>query len=49
MTTVPLYRLYNHGKDGTPNHRYTIEPGVVSAMVAQGWTNEGAVMCVGTP
>jgi uncharacterized delta-60 repeat protein len=37
----PLYRLYNNGVGGAPNHRYTVDPATVDAMVAQGWTVEG--------
>lgn len=40
--TVALYRLYNNGKGGAPNHRYTTELGTRSAMLAQGWIAEGA-------
>jgi hypothetical protein len=39
--TVPLYRLYNDGKSGAPNHRYTIHPSVRTAMIAAGWIPEG--------
>jgi len=39
---LPLYRLYNDGKDGAPNHRYTLDTGVRAVMVAFGWTMEGA-------
>jgi hypothetical protein len=37
----PLYRLYNVGMGGSPNHRYTTSLDVRSAMVAQGWISEG--------
>lgn len=39
--TVPLYRLYNNGKGGAPNHRYTTSPDLFNAMRAQGWVAEG--------
>jgi hypothetical protein len=39
--TVPLYRLYNDGKSGAPNHRYTTSMNIQSDMVAQGWIPEG--------
>ena len=39
--TQPLYRAYNDGKGGAPNHRYTTEPAVLDAMIAQGWVMEG--------
>jgi hypothetical protein len=40
--TVPLYRLYNDGQGGAPNHRYTTELDVRQAMMAQGWVPEGS-------
>ena len=40
--TVPLYRLYNDGQSGAPNHRYTTQPTIRAQMVAQGWIPEGA-------
>ena len=40
--TVPLYRLYNDGKAGAPNHRYTTSLAVRVEMVAQGWIPEGS-------
>ncbi len=39
---VPLYRLYNNGQSGAPNHRYTTRPSIRSAMLAQGWIAEGS-------
>jgi hypothetical protein len=39
--TVPLYRSYNNGQGGAPNHRYTTDAGVLAQMVGQGWTAEG--------
>ncbi len=39
--TQPLYRAYNDGKSGAPNHRYTTDPAVLDAMIAQGWIMEG--------
>ena len=39
--TQPLFRVYNNGMSGAPNHRYTTDPAVVDAMIAQGWTMEG--------
>jgi len=35
--TMPLYRLYNDGKSGAPNHRYTIHTSVRATMIAAGW------------
>jgi len=37
--TTAIYRLYNNRSDA--NHRYTDDPGVVAAMVAQGYILEG--------
>jgi hypothetical protein len=42
----PLYRAYNNGKGGDPNHRYATDHAVIDAMVAQGWIDEGVAMCV---
>ena len=39
--TVPLYRLYNNGMGGAPNHRYTTSLEVFNAMLAAGWVFEG--------
>ena len=39
--TVALYRAYNNGQGGAPNHRYTTSLAALTAMIAQGWTFEG--------
>jgi len=39
--TVPLYRLYNNGMGGAPNHRYTTSATVLNQMIAAGWIFEG--------
>ena len=39
--TRPLYRAYNNGMGAAPNHRYTTDPAVLDAMIAQGWVMEG--------
>ncbi len=39
--SVPLYRLYNNGQGGAPNHRYTRDVAIVNQMTAQGWVIEG--------
>jgi hypothetical protein len=39
--TMPLYRLYNNGMSGAPNHRYTIHTSVRASMIAAGWVPEG--------
>jgi hypothetical protein len=48
--TAPIYRLYNNGEGGAPNHRYTTVGTVRDNMVAAGWVIEGngpgfAFMC----
>ena len=39
--TVALYRLYNNGMGGAPNHRYTTNATTFSQMIAAGWVYEG--------
>jgi len=39
--TTPLYRLYNNGMGGAPNHRFTTNRAVVQTMIGQGWVPEG--------
>jgi uncharacterized delta-60 repeat protein len=39
--TVPLYRAYNAGMGGAPNHRYTTRATVLDQMLARGWIFEG--------
>jgi len=39
--TMPVYRFYNNGLGGAPNHRYTTSPAIRAAMFSQGWTPEG--------
>ena len=48
--TVPVYRMYNNGQSGAPNHRYTTDLNVRTKMLADGWIPEGAgtvgvIMC----
>ena len=38
---IPVYRLYNAGQGGAPNHRYTSDRDVRARMLAQGWVPEG--------
>ena len=40
--TVPVFRLYNQGKSGAPNHRYTTSETTQGYMLADGWIREGA-------
>ena len=37
----PLYRLYNNGQSGAPNHRYTTSLEVRQDMINRGWSPEG--------
>lgn len=46
----PVFRLYNGGAGGAPNHRYTTSAATRGQMLAKGWVAEGygpagAVMC----
>jgi len=41
-STQALYRLYNNGKSGAPNHRYTTSTTIRAQMLAQGWIPEGS-------
>ncbi|MFO1324519.1 MAG: choice-of-anchor D domain-containing protein [Burkholderiales bacterium] len=38
---LALYRLYNDGQGGAPNHRYTLDGTVRAVMMAFGWVPEG--------
>lgn len=38
---IPLYRLYNNGLGGAPNHRYTTASDIRSTMIGRGWIPEG--------
>jgi len=44
-STRPVFRLYNNGLGGTPNHRYTTSWPVVNLMQSKGWILEGVTMC----
>jgi hypothetical protein len=39
--TIILYRLFNNGMGGAPNHRFITDVAQVAAMVAAGWSLEG--------
>jgi serine protease len=45
--TIPVYRLYNNGQSGAPNHRYTTDLAVRAQMIAQNYTPEGTGTGVG--
>jgi photosystem II stability/assembly factor-like uncharacterized protein len=38
---TPVYRLYNNGQGGAPNHRYTTDVTARGQMIVQGWRPEG--------
>ena len=40
-SSTPVYRLYNQGQGGAPNHRYTTDLLVRSQMLAQNYAAEG--------
>jgi len=44
-STRPVYRLYNNGTGGEPNHRYVTSWPVIDAMQTAGWLLEGLVFC----
>jgi hypothetical protein len=44
--TVPLYRVYNDGRSGAPNHRYTTCTSIRDNMLSHGWVSEGIAMCI---
>jgi hypothetical protein len=50
VASKPLYRVYNNASKSSgrfvSNHRYLTEKADVAAVVAQGWADEGQVMCV---
>ncbi|MEO8485085.1 MAG: hypothetical protein ABI585_01990 [Betaproteobacteria bacterium] len=47
---IPLYRLYNEGQTGAPNHRYTTSLAIRAQMIAQGFVAEDAnTICVAPP
>ncbi|MBI4742682.1 MAG: hypothetical protein HY777_14285 [Betaproteobacteria bacterium] len=43
---TPLYRVYNNGLSGAPNHRYTTCADILANMISRGWISEGAAMCL---
>lgn len=44
---IPVYRIYNDGEGGAPNHRFTTSEAVRAQMVAEGWIAEGRGIGVG--
>lgn len=43
---IPLYRTYNMGMTGAPNHRYTTSIAIRNEMIARGYYDEGIAGCV---
>ena len=43
--STPVYRLYNNGMGGAPNHRFTDDLSELARMRAEKWTYEGVVFC----
>ena len=39
--SIPIYRVFNNGMGGAPNHRFTTDLNVRAQMIAAGWTPEG--------
>ncbi len=39
--TIPVYRMYNQGLSGAPNHRFTTDLSIRAQMLALGWVPEG--------
>ena len=39
--TQPVYRFYNDGQGGAPNHRYTTSASIRAQMLSRGWIAEG--------
>jgi len=45
--TIPVYRLYNNGMGGAPNHRLITDANEFARMATAGWTPEGEGVGVG--
>jgi hypothetical protein len=45
--SIPIYRMYNNGQGGAPNHRFTTDINVRTQMLAAGWIAEGQGIGVG--
>ncbi len=45
--SIPIYRMYNNGMGGAPNHRFTTDVNVRAQMLGSGWIAEGAGIGVG--
>jgi hypothetical protein len=42
---VPVIRLYNNGKGGQANHRYSTSHSEIGDMLGEGWIVEEPVFC----
>ena len=45
--SIPIYRMYNNGMGGAPNHRFTTDINVRAQTLAAGWIAEGQGIGVG--
>jgi hypothetical protein len=45
--TIPVYRLYNNGMGGSPNHRLVTDANEFAQMVTDGWIPDGEGVGVG--
>ena len=45
--SIPIYRMYNNGMGGAPNHRFTTDINVRAQTLAAGWLPEGQGIGVG--
>jgi hypothetical protein len=43
--SAPVYRLYNNGRSGVPNHAYTPDIARRDRLMAAGWVTEGTAWC----
>lgn len=43
--TAPVFRLFNNGQGGAPNHRFTTSTAIRSEMIGKGYADEGVTMC----
>ena len=44
--TLPVYRMYNHGQTGAPNHRFTTSLAIYQQFTTTlGWDQEGIAFC----
>jgi serine protease len=42
---VPVVRMYNNGKGGQANHRFSTSHSEIGDMLGEGWIVEGPVFC----